>query len=141
QKEKVRVYVLARELDIDSKDLLNICRQVGFDVKNQLSSLDPEQRDAVVQLVRQGGGVAVAPAPKSAAPVIPTVSSPVPVLHSPRVRREPSSSSLTPRPGETLRPPEPGKTGAPPAAGGPEVPAASVAKPPEVAVTTVKPPE
>ena len=62
QKEKVRVYALARELGVDSKDLLEMCRQAGLDVKNQLSSLDPEQRDMVELLVKRGG-VAVAEAP------------------------------------------------------------------------------
>ena len=54
QQEKVRVYALARELNIESKDLLDLCRQAGIDVKNQLSSLDPEQRDAIEQLVKRG---------------------------------------------------------------------------------------
>jgi len=31
---------------MESKDLLDMCRQAGIDVKNQLSSLTPEQRDA-----------------------------------------------------------------------------------------------
>ena len=59
QKEKVRIYALARELDMESKDLLDLCRQAGIDVKNQLSSLDPEQRDAVELMVKRGGGTAV----------------------------------------------------------------------------------
>src|SRR5437588_3930289 len=97
QKEKVRVYALARELNIESKDLVDLCRQAGIDVKNQLSSLDPDQRDAVELLVRRGGGVAVAAAPpKAVAPVIPTIPTPVPVLHSrPSGRRE----AEPPRPG------------------------------------------
>ena len=44
QKEKVRVYILARELNMESKDLLDLCGTLGLDVKNQLSNLDPEQR-------------------------------------------------------------------------------------------------
>ncbi len=90
QKDKVRIYALARELNIESKDLLEICRQAGYDVKNQLSSLDPDQRDAVESLVRKGGGraVAVAAAPRPATPVIPSMPSPVPTLASRPVRRE-----------------------------------------------------
>ncbi|HEX5272842.1 MAG TPA: translation initiation factor IF-2 N-terminal domain-containing protein, partial [Gemmataceae bacterium] len=56
QKEKVRVYALAKMLNIESKELLEMCQKAGFDVKNQLSSLDPEQRDAIEALVKQGGG-------------------------------------------------------------------------------------
>ena len=51
--EKVRVYALARELNIESKDLLDMCKKAGFDVKNQLSSLEPEQRDAVVEMIKK----------------------------------------------------------------------------------------
>jgi translation initiation factor IF-2 len=85
QKEKIRIYVLARELNVESKDLVDLCRQAGFDVKNQLSSLDPDQRDAVEQLVKRGGGTALAtaPAPKPAtAPNFGTISTPVPTLAS-----------------------------------------------------------
>src|SRR5207237_1540784 len=91
---KIRIYALAKELNVESKDLIDLCRQAGIEVKNQLSSLDPNQRDAVVQLVkRTGGGVAVAAPPRSASAVIPQVMTPVPVLHPTRpVRREPEPS-------------------------------------------------
>ena len=89
QREKVRVYALARELNMESKDLLDLCRQAGFDVKNQLSSLDPEQRDAVEQMVKRGGpAVAVAPPPKPVAQVLPTVDAPIRNLNARPVRRE-----------------------------------------------------
>src|SRR5262245_54936271 len=84
QKEKIRVYSLARELDMESKDLLDLCRQAGMDVKNQLSSLDPEQRDQIVALVKRRGSVAVATAPK-----------PQPVLSSPP---QPMRNLTAPRP-------------------------------------------
>src|SRR5207245_11713725 len=80
QREKVRIYALAKELNVESKDLLDMCRQAGIDVKNQLSSLDPEQRDAVVEMVRRGGGVAVAEAPKPASPMLHPPTAPVRVL-------------------------------------------------------------
>ncbi len=67
QKDKVRVYILARELDIESKDLLELCRQAGIDVKNQLSSLDPDQREAVEKLARRGPGAGVGTATAVAA--------------------------------------------------------------------------
>ncbi len=54
QNEKVRIYHLAHELDMESKALLDLCRKHGLDVKNQLSTLTPEQRDAIVALVRKG---------------------------------------------------------------------------------------
>jgi len=94
--EKIRIYALAKELDLESKDLIDLCRQHGIEVKNQLSSLDPDQRDAVAQLVKRGGGgVAVATPPKAASAVIPQVMTPVPVLHPSRpVRREPEPTKV-----------------------------------------------
>jgi translation initiation factor IF-2 len=95
QQEKIRIYALARELNIDTKDLIDACRQAGFEVKNQLSSLDPDQRDTVLVLLKKGGSsgaapAAVATAPKPAAQVIPQVMAPVRVLHPARPpRREP----------------------------------------------------
>ncbi|MGF1582656.1 MAG: translation initiation factor IF-2 [Gemmataceae bacterium] len=76
-KEKVRVYALARELNMDSKDLLELCRANGLDLKNQLSSVDPDQRDMIEDLVKKGSSAptpakSVAPAPS--APVIPPVA-------------------------------------------------------------------
>jgi translation initiation factor IF-2 len=92
QREKVRIYALARELNIESKDLLEMCRQAGYDVKNQLSSLDPEQRDAVEVMVKKGaqpgGGVAVAAAPKA---VSAPPAGPIPVLAPQRPRTLPST--------------------------------------------------
>jgi len=90
QREKVRVYALARELNIDSKDLLELCQGAGLDVKNQLSSLDPEQRDMIEQMVKRGGGgVAVAAPPKVAAPApLPDVARTVRNLDSRPVRRD-----------------------------------------------------
>src|SRR5258707_2488269 len=99
QKEKVRIYALARELNIESKDLLDLCRQAGFDVKNQLSSLDPDQRDQVVLMIKRGGSaVAVASPPKPASSVIPQVMTPMRNLTArPTTRREPEPSR-TPTP-------------------------------------------
>ncbi len=73
QKEKIRVYVLARELNLDTKDLLDMCQQAGIEVRNQLSSLDPEQRDVIEEIVKRGKSTPAAPS-KSAAPVVPSVT-------------------------------------------------------------------
>ncbi len=109
QKDKVRVYELARELNVQSKDLLDLCRQAGMDVKNQLSSLDPEQRDVVEQLVRKSGGVATAIAPPPAAPPRSEPPKPPPVIPT-RVRdlnqqvRPAVSQQPRPMPGATPPP-------------------------------------
>jgi translation initiation factor IF-2 len=90
QKERVRVYALARELDVESKDLLDLCKQAGFDVKNQLSNLEPEQVTALRELIKRGPkAVAAAPVPtKPVTPVLlPEVGKAMPNLTN-RPRRE-----------------------------------------------------
>ena len=98
--EKVRVYALARELNIESKDLLEICKKVGFDVKNQLSSLEPDQRDVVVEMIKKGSHKQPAPPPKPVVNPVPAIAGRVPTLHAPRPRiKEPSASNSTSPPG------------------------------------------
>jgi translation initiation factor IF-2 len=104
QKEKVRVYVLARELDMESKDLLDLCRRAGMDVKNQLSSLDPEQKDQIVLLVKKGPPTGTPTLPKPAAPVLPNIATPVPTLPTRHVRREAEPARPATTPAETARP-------------------------------------
>jgi translation initiation factor IF-2 len=146
QREKVRIYALAKELNVESKDLLDLCRQAGFDVKNQLSSLDPEQRDAVEVMIRKGGGVAVAAPPKPAISSIPTIPTPVPVLPSRTVRREaepvkpapapapPAAGTPIPEPRTTLPPVPVAKAAESPVPKPTEAAAKSeTARPPEVA--------
>ena len=74
QKEKIRVYVLARELNVDTKILLDMCKAAGYDVKNQLSNLEPEQRDAIVEVLKAGSQKA----PSAAAPAKPVLPTPLP---------------------------------------------------------------
>src|SRR5438876_296986 len=90
QREKIRVYALARELNVESKDLLDLCQKSGLDVKNQLSSLDPEQRDMIEALVKRGGLNAAAPAaPKAATPApLPDVQKTIRNLDTRPVRRD-----------------------------------------------------
>jgi translation initiation factor IF-2 len=83
-KDKVRIYELARELNLESKDLIDVAVKAGIKVKNQLSSLDPDQRDAIEALVKQKPGGKGAPAP--AAPpkmLVPSMQKPVPTLTAP----------------------------------------------------------
>ena len=70
QKEKIRVYALARELKIDLKDVLQYCKELGYEVKNQLSSLDPEQCDQLKLRIQRGNRTA----PSAPAPVRPPIT-------------------------------------------------------------------
>src|SRR5437867_3108851 len=117
---------------MESKDLLDLCRQAGIDVKNQLSSLEPEQRDAVEQLARRGskGGVAVAPPPPKPVSVMPNLSKDVPVLPTRAARREADGvrtvSPAAPIPTSAAEPTIPTII---PAAKTPEAPAAKLSEP------------
>lgn len=111
QREKVRVYALARELNVESKDLLDLCQKSGLDVKNQLSSLDPEQRDMIEALVKKGGLTASAPpAPKPITPApLPDVQKTIRNLDTRPMRREvePPRVATPPKPETTAPPPPP----------------------------------
>ena len=46
---KIRIFALAKDLDIDSKDLIQACTEVGLTVKSSpLASITPEERDLVL---------------------------------------------------------------------------------------------
>ncbi|HTU22295.1 MAG TPA: translation initiation factor IF-2 [Gemmataceae bacterium] len=101
-KEKVRIYILARELGMESKDLVALCRQNGIDVKSQLSSIEPEERDQIVEIVqKKGSGSASAPhrptSPLPPAdrkiPVLETKPRPAPELG--RVPHKPAAAAET----------------------------------------------
>src|SRR2546429_276063 len=111
QKEKVRVFELARELDLESKDLMVLCRQNGIELKNQLSTVGPELRDQIVELVKRGPGTAAAQATRTpAAPVLPTViNRKVQTLETRRAApaRPPGGPPPSPPPGRGPRPAHP----------------------------------
>jgi translation initiation factor IF-2 len=47
--DKVRIFALAKELDIDSKDLIQHCNDAGLDVKSSpLASITPAERDVLL---------------------------------------------------------------------------------------------
>ena len=45
--DKIKVYELAKELDLTSKDILNKAKAMGIDVSSHLSSLELEQADKI----------------------------------------------------------------------------------------------
>ncbi len=61
---KIRIFALAKELGIDSKDLIEHCNAAGIKLKNSpLASISPEERDRVLAQMKKGGaGPAPAPA-------------------------------------------------------------------------------
>ena len=68
--QKIRIFALAKELNMDSKDLIEACAKVGVILKNSaLASISPEEKDKVLDFLKQSSSVS-APAAK-AAPVPP----------------------------------------------------------------------
>ncbi len=134
---KIRIFALAKELDYDSKELINHCNDAGIPVKSSaLASISPEERDRLFAYLES------LKAPKSAdsGPQTPAPPKPLPppdqVLGSkvrtiaPKVSRtgapsetsqdaEPSAAETTPQaeqetatPSEELPPVAPGQTSA-----------------------------
>jgi translation initiation factor IF-2 len=64
---KIRIFALAKELNLDSKDLIQACNDAGLNVKSSpLASISPEERDMVLGFMKQrqqGGGTATATRP------------------------------------------------------------------------------
>jgi translation initiation factor IF-2 len=116
----MRIYQLAKTLNVESKQLLDYCAELGFDIKNQLSALTPEQGEALIQRSKQGAksGVTAAAAP---APVIKsTLSNRVQTLPT-RPTGRPAEAPAEPVP------PPPTPTVAPTPAAPAHVPAATPA--------------
>lgn len=53
--ERIRVYKLAQMLGAEPRQVLDLCLRIGVAAKNQLSSLNPAQRDAVIRQYRING--------------------------------------------------------------------------------------
>jgi translation initiation factor IF-2 len=132
QTEKVRIFALARELGMESKDLVALCRQHGIEVKSQLSTIEPEVRDQVVQLVQKKGSASSGPAsarststlspPDRKIPILDDKPKVPPVLRptqKPTVPAEPVAKTPpppSPAPGTPVSAPEKAPTSIPPAA-------------------------
>ncbi len=65
--EKVRIYNLAKELEIETKAMMDILDDMGVDYKSHSSSLDAETAEAVRQLVAEQEGDNGQPAEAAAA--------------------------------------------------------------------------
>ena len=141
---KIRIFALAKELNMDSKELIEACAEVGIVLKNSaLASISPEERDKVVQhLKEKAGGKQGAAAPSASRPVPPApVREPVRMVGG----KVPELKSVAPRPqlsrlGQRDKPAavattEPPAPPAPPV----EVPAAETAPPEEEVVETAPP--
>ena len=52
---KIRIFTLAKELDMDSKVLIEHCLSLGIELKNSaLASISPEEKEQVLAYIKQG---------------------------------------------------------------------------------------
>jgi translation initiation factor IF-2 len=128
---------------MESKDLVALCRQNGIDVKSQLSTIEPEVRDQVVQLVQKKSGSPSVP-PRAVPPTLPATERKVPVLDTkprpaPELGRTPSKPTTSVEPGGKAAAPAPT---APPETSAPSAPATPVpaSKSAEPAASPPRPP-
>jgi translation initiation factor IF-2 len=94
--KKVRVFALAKELNLESKVLVDLCKELGFTgITSQLNVLEPEQTEALKERVKKGPKSTVAastPAPVPTKPVIPPTK-PDKIINLPKAK--PSAKPVT----------------------------------------------
>ncbi len=68
---KIRIFTLAKELNMDSKLLIEYCQKLGIILKNSaLASISPEEKERVLALIKEGASASLAPEkPEPMAPV------------------------------------------------------------------------
>ena len=68
---KIRIFTLAKELNMDSKVLIGYCQKLGMTIKDSpLASISEEERDRILEFIKQGPGAQDAAAKgEAAAPV------------------------------------------------------------------------
>jgi translation initiation factor IF-2 len=119
---KIRIFALAKELDIDSKLLIDYCSKAGITIKNSaLASISPEERDRVMDIIRSSGAppaaAMAAPAPvtpkREHAPEVIGKARPIRNMNEMMARPQPSRIQpmeppvLQARPVVEVLPPEP----------------------------------
>src|SRR6516162_1177150 len=66
---KIRIFTLAKELDMDSKVLIGYCQKLGMNLKDSpLASISEEERDRVLAFIKDGAGAGDASRSESLAP-------------------------------------------------------------------------
>jgi len=107
---KIRIFALAKELDIDSKLLIDYAGKAGIAAKNVLASISPEERDRLVAYVKSHQAAPASGQEKSATL---TREAPPDVAGKTRAIRNMNVMVARPQPSR-LRPAEPPAEPAPP---------------------------
>jgi translation initiation factor IF-2 len=143
---KVRIFELAKELNMSSKDLMALFGRLGLEAKSQLSVVEPKVADLLRAQLKGAPKPAPKPAPAAAmraaaapeppAAAAPAAAAPVAEAPAPAVAAAPAAAAPEPVPALRPVPAAPRRTAKPAAA----APAAEA--PPEVAAAApVAPPE
>ena len=133
KEKKVRVFDLAKELDMASKDLVAIAQELGYSaIKNQLNGLEPAQVDALKERVKKGApakpaaaGLTRAPGAVKPAPLPPPgkieqkvvtlpAAKPKPAPPRPAPVADPAPPAAEPTPVAEVAPPTPAPAPVPP---------------------------
>ena len=107
---KVRVFNLAKELKLETTDVIEYCKELGYTaVKNQLNGLEPDQVEALKDRARKGPPKTHASAhtpvvSKAAKPVMPPPSA---LANANKIRTIPPPKSVVTRPAPVAPEPEP----------------------------------
>ncbi len=113
-----RIYALAKELAMDSKELVDLCTKIGIQNKGSaLASLEDDEVERIQKYLKGAEtprAAAPAASPRSAAPVAPAAAGPLPAARSGRIL------DLNKRATAKQSPPAPAASG--PAASGPASP-------------------
>src|SRR5690349_6316031 len=114
---------------MESKDLVVLCQQHGLDVKSQLSTIEPEVREQILQLVKK---------PAAAPPPAPT---PPPAAVPPPAPRQIKTIAPSKRTAPAAQPPAPPPSAAPtPVSEEPPAPAQAAPEPAPAPVAPPAPP-
>ncbi|MCC7334594.1 MAG: translation initiation factor IF-2 [Pirellulaceae bacterium] len=99
-----RIYALAKELAMDSKDLVDLCTKIGIQNKGSaLASLEDDEVERIAKYIKGGDTprAAAGPSASVAAPVPPAAAGPLPARRSgpiPNLNRRTAPSKQAPAP-------------------------------------------
>ena len=52
--DSIRIFEIAREKNISSKDIIKVCLDLGFKVKGHMSTVNPEQKKEILKIIDKG---------------------------------------------------------------------------------------
>ena len=50
---KVKIYEIAKELNIDNKEIIKIAKKLGIEAKSHLSSIDESDAEKIMRIIKK----------------------------------------------------------------------------------------